>query len=237
MNSNLGKQKLFIIYQITNLINGKIYIGAHVTFDINDKYMGSSKYLKKDIKEIGRQNFKKEILHIFDNKKNMMNKEAEIVNHKFCHREDTYNKHIGGINEYTTENMVTVINPEGGYMNVYKDDPRWLSGALKGSTTGSEILKNKLKHDKKLAEEFKQRGIYAMSVAYAKGSVRHDTFKDKKHKQKSKDAIGEANSLKQLGKNNSQYGTCWITKDKENKKIKKEDLDVYLQQGWNKGRE
>lgn len=31
----------YTIYQITNLINNKIYIGKHQTEDLNDGYMGS----------------------------------------------------------------------------------------------------------------------------------------------------------------------------------------------------
>ena len=40
----------------------------------------------------------------------------------------------------------------------------------------------------------------------------------------------------QQGKNNSQYGTCWITKDGENKKINKDELDNFICDGWTKGR-
>ena len=44
--------------------------------------------------------------------------------------------------------------------------------------------------------------------------------------------------MKGLGKgnSNSQYGTCWITKDGINKKIKKEELETYLNEKWVKGR-
>ena len=40
----------------------------------------------------------------------------------------------------------------------------------------------------------------------------------------------------QQGEKNSQYGTCWITKDGTNKKIKKEELSLYESEGWIKGR-
>ena len=39
-----------------------------------------------------------------------------------------------------------------------------------------------------------------------------------------------------IGEANSQHGTCWITKEGINKKIKKETLDTYLNEGWVKGR-
>ena len=142
MNSNLGKQKFFLIYQISNLITGKIYVGAHVTYNINDKYFGSSKYLKKDIKELGKNNFRKEILHIFDNKEDMMNKEAEIVNKEFCHRIDTYNKMIGGTDCFYTKGMTTVKDKEDNYSLIYLDDPRYLSGELVGITKGNQNKKN-----------------------------------------------------------------------------------------------
>lgn len=40
----------------------------------------------------------------------------------------------------------------------------------------------------------------------------------------------------QQGKKNSQYGTCWITKDGINKKIPKTEIETYLIDGWVKGR-
>ena len=39
-----------------------------------------------------------------------------------------------------------------------------------------------------------------------------------------------------IGDKNSQFGTCWITKEGENKKIKKEQFEDYLNDGWIKGR-
>lgn len=58
--------------------------------------MGSSLLVKSDIKEYGLENFKKEILFIFDNRDEMVKKEKEIVNREFVIREDTYNQKLGG---------------------------------------------------------------------------------------------------------------------------------------------
>ena len=38
------------------------------------------------------------------------------------------------------------------------------------------------------------------------------------------------------GQKNSQYGTIWITDGKINMKIKKDNLDIYLKEGYRKGR-
>jgi len=49
-----------VIYKITNLINGKIYVGKNKANDLN--YYGSGSLIKHAIKVHGKENFKKEIL-------------------------------------------------------------------------------------------------------------------------------------------------------------------------------
>lgn len=86
----------YIIYKLTNQINGKIYIGKHVTENINDGYFGSGYYLSRSVKKYGKENFKKEILFVFDNEEDMNAKEKELVNLEFVLRTDTYNLVLGG---------------------------------------------------------------------------------------------------------------------------------------------
>lgn len=111
----------YTVYKTTNLINGKIYIGKHITMNPNDKYLGSGKQIKAAIVKYGKENFKKEVLFIFDNKHDMTNKEKDLVTEEFCKRLDTYNMHEGG---------------EGGFAHI-RESPHykeWCSKGAKNST-------------------------------------------------------------------------------------------------------
>lgn len=85
-----------LVYQITNLVNGKIYIGKHSTKNPYDNYMGSGKRIELAIKKYEIKNFTKEILFCFDKEDDAFLKESEIVNQEFIDRDDTYNVILGG---------------------------------------------------------------------------------------------------------------------------------------------
>ena len=93
MNKN---KKHYLIYQTTNLINGKIYIGKHETTNIEDEYFGSGKHLKRAINKYGLENFVKTILFELQNEEEMNLLEKCAVTQEFCDREDTYNINVGG---------------------------------------------------------------------------------------------------------------------------------------------
>jgi hypothetical protein len=86
----------YTIYETTNLLNGKKYIGKHVTKDLNDGYLGSGLLLLKSINKHGKQNFTKKILYIFDNEEEMNAKEVELVNEHVILSPDYYNIALGG---------------------------------------------------------------------------------------------------------------------------------------------
>ncbi len=88
--------KHYTIYQVTNTINGKIYIGQHITSNPNDSYFGSGLGIKRAIAKYGKDNFVKVVLFDFDNREDMIAKEIELVDEIFVKCSDTYNDTIGG---------------------------------------------------------------------------------------------------------------------------------------------
>ena len=86
----------YLIYKITNNLNGKFYIGKHKTENIDDGYMGSGKLIKQAIKKYGIENFTKEILYDVDDEELMDFVEELMVDEAFVARPDTYNLAPGG---------------------------------------------------------------------------------------------------------------------------------------------
>ena len=86
----------YTIYQVTNIVNGKKYVGKHQTRKLDDDYLGSGVALLKAIKKHGRSSFIKEILFVFDNEDEMNNKERELITEEFVSSKYTYNKGVGG---------------------------------------------------------------------------------------------------------------------------------------------
>lgn len=88
---------MFYIYLVTNLINGKQYIGQHKG-KLDDKYLGSGVLIKEAIKKYGRKNFRKTILCICSSKTGADEKEKEIIKKYNAVKDPNfYNLQEGGI--------------------------------------------------------------------------------------------------------------------------------------------
>ena len=86
----------YIIYKITNQINGKYYIGRHATKNVNDSYMGSGIGIKNAIAKYGLENFTKEIIANVNSAEELWDLEKEIVNERVVKDPMSYNNAYGG---------------------------------------------------------------------------------------------------------------------------------------------
>lgn len=106
--SNLIYQKsyqYYIVYETQCTENGKVYIGAHATDDLEDGYLGSGILLKEAIKKYGVSSFTRKILFVFDNPGDMFAKEEELVTKEFVMSESTYNLVPGGSGGFKIQNV------------------------------------------------------------------------------------------------------------------------------------
>ena len=206
----------YVIYRITNMLNGMIYIGQHTTTNPNDDYMGSGKYIVRAIKKYGVKNFKKEILCECSSQEELNAKERELVNEDFVNRTDTYNLVLGGIQGLSHEQAV-----EFGRKGQKK-----LQKLLKDPDKHKEFCKKVGQHTKRLWKENPE--IYR--------KFRYDSS-GKHHSDETKMKIREKGKLR-VGEKNSMFGRMWIHNElvQANTTIDKKELHDYMEQGWEVGR-
>ncbi|HLD89547.1 MAG TPA: NUMOD3 domain-containing DNA-binding protein [Patescibacteria group bacterium] len=214
----------YVVYKITNIINNKIYIGCHRTAHVDDTYMGSGRHLIAAQRKYGIQNFKKDILAVFDNHEDMSELEEILVNKDFVKHPFTYNLIEGGYKNIATINEFK--------LNLYGKNGQ------KGYGQENLVCGNKLKTLLIASgrwEKYKDK-ISKSHTGKHKGTK--NAFYGKKHTQETKNIIGRKNSIKQAGQLNSRYGTVWIycPYTHESRSINKEELNTLENLGWVRGR-
>lgn len=210
----------YTVYKITNKINNKIYIGVHKTSDLEDDYMGSGKHLKHSQSKYGIENFNKEIIFRAVSSEIMYWVERMFVDEEFVSSEETYNLKVGGVGgfDYINESglgLVGNVASQKVQKELHKDE-EWL-----------ERKKSKISESNRLSYENGRQSI-----------LTGQEFKGKKHTEETKQKMSIAQSKKAKGEGNSQFGSIWIYSltEKVSKKINKDELPVFEEQGWLKGR-
>jgi hypothetical protein len=89
-------KKFNYVYITTNLINGKQYVGDHSTDNLDDGYMGSGNLIREAFKKYGKQNFKKQILQEFKNKRESFATQEKYINEYNTLAPNGYNLHRKG---------------------------------------------------------------------------------------------------------------------------------------------
>ena len=217
--------QLYFLYQTTNLLNNKIYVGVHTTSNLDDGYMGSGKILIRSIAKHGIENFRRDVIEYFNTPAEMYAREKEVVTAEFLLREDTYNLKHGGFGGFDYINKITSSEDKSraGRMG---QEAAMRSGNVNRFTREDGIkARAVLAHKMKTDPEFKARHKQNWSDAQLKSSTLEvrakckETYKAIEHQQ---------------GTKNSQYGTMWITDGTSNKKIKS---DAAIPVDWYKGRQ
>ena len=192
----------------------------HSTSNINDGYIGSGKLLRCSIKKYGKECHSFEILEFCQNFEELVTREKEIVTKELINHPQCMNLMEGGSggwNHYNNnESLQSSRNKRANVKMRFLEltDPEWVYNRSKNTSKG---LKN----------------------AYKLGNRTYKPFFDwngKNHSEETKKLIGQKNQISQKGNKNSQFNTCWILKDGKSKKIKLENLNDYLNEGWNRGR-
>ncbi len=97
-------KKQHYLYVSTNIVNGKKYVGQHVTDletveqMLKDRYLGSGNLLIKSIKKHGRKKFKKEIIAVYKTQKEVDKAEIDFIKNNYVleNKDTWYNRGSGG---------------------------------------------------------------------------------------------------------------------------------------------
>jgi group I intron endonuclease len=172
----------------------------------DDGYLGSGKRIKAEIKKYGKENFKREILETLPTRNALELREEEIVDDMLLQDLLCLNLKNGG---------------EGG--GKFWSEEHQLKASSAGGKVAGKIYATNLTF-----EEQSRRS--RLSIANGRSTA---TFVGKKHSEETKQKMRKS---KNVAEKNSQFGTCWVSKDSKPIKIKKEQLDEYLANGYSRGR-
>ena len=247
---------IYYLYQITNKINGKIYIGVHKTLNLEDGYMGSGLRINRAYIKYGIENFEKQILIFFDNIKEMFETERIIVDSEFIKRTDVYNIVEGGKGQWKPSiGVVTIRDENGNTYRVDKNDSNYLSGKYKFIHCNKVLVKDQNNKKFKIDKDDPRyaSGMYKsvmFDLVMVKDNVNNHYLIDKTdsryisgelipiwlgkhHNQESKNKISNSKLNTGIGKQNSQYDTCCIYCEdiKLNLRIPKKDKELWLNMG------
>lgn len=206
------EKDIHYLYKTTCLVTNRYYIGMHSTSNLDDGYMGSGKRLRYSLRKHGVNNHVKEILEFFETRELLIEAEINSITPDMITDTNCMNLKGGGEGGFSSEeHQIKASKGRGAYfVDKYRLDVDFKNKVDVNLNKGRQKL-------------------------YSLPNRKFDNFKNQTHSEESKEKMSEKAKLR-VGKKNSQYGTCWITKDGFNKKIKKEELDSYLNEGWVKGR-
>lgn len=235
------------VYITTNLVNGMKYIGQHSSKEFDKYYYGSGKLIKEALSKFGYENFKCEVIEWCRTYEELNLREIYWINfYKADLREDFYNLAYGGSNskyalrgenhpfynkKHKEESIRKMRESKQGENNPMYG--RHQSEETRRKISEAQIgCKNHMfgKHEesywfnKNRSEETKKK-ISETRLKNKIGQGENNSFYGKRHNKEAKDKMSKA-----------QKGRIYINNGTDTKRIKPEELDDYLLNGWIKGR-
>lgn len=211
-----SRRSYHFLYRTVCITTGRHYIGMHSTDKIDDGYLGSGRWLRNSVEKYGAASHKREILQFFKSREELRIAERSRIDEIFLRDPLTMNLHLGG---------------DGGWnRDVQKRNN------LRSQARQSELRNNPLWKQRKAARVAAANRLRYSSGQLAFGGNQAEAFRGRKHTDTVKSAIGAKNSLSQRGTGNSQYGTCWVSKNAECLKVKLADVQKFLDLGYKRGR-
>ena len=195
-------KRLRYIYEITNKLNEKTYIGQHTVRNgktiESDTYWGSGTILKAVMAKYGIENFEKKILISGEFTKDEINELeiGEIAKQRSLGKAE-YNISDGGESPF--------INSDFAKSAASKADPKKISESLKKFRS-----KETLEDRKILGDKIKAGQLRVNFDHHTKGTTGFRFSDEQRHKM----------SESRIGKSNGSFGTHWYTNGKENIKSK-----------------
>ena len=218
----------YILYETTNLVNGKKYRGIHKTKNLEDGYLGSGTALKLAVKKYGEENFSREIIEFCETYDELLIKESIYVDDEWVKDKSNYNLKTGGqsagiLSQESKDKISETLKKtySSGYVPYNKGKKL---GPL--SDEHKESISNKLKekysytNHNRLGMDPWNKGTKGLQDAWNKGLELGPMTEEEKEKR--------SKTLKERWKTHKHHS---IGQEPWNKGTKG------LQEAWNKGKE
>jgi len=211
------EKKFHYIYKTTNTLTGRYYIGMHSTDVVEDGYLGSGKRLRRSVNKHGAECHSREILEFCNSRKELIDKEKEVVTLEEIAKNDCMNLMPGG---------------RGGFISDEHQRHR--------SICAAKAAKKKADENPKFKKKWEEARLKGLKKAYKEGRIPniqdHYDWSGKEHTPETIKKLRIVKKGKGIGKSNSQFNTCWINNGVDSKKVNKQTIEDFFSQGWVKGR-
>lgn len=205
------------IYETTNLVNGKKYIGKLTSSKFVPSYLGSGKILNYAIRKYGRDKFSVHVIEEVEGNLQTLNEREKfwISYYSAVESDQYYNIKPGG-DGGRGSGWHHSEETKRKFSEMQRNGRGWMNGRKHSDETKRKMSKSRTGN------------------TYWTGH--HHSEETKKKMSEAKKANLPPQCFAWKTSKNPAYGKSWYTNGIESKLISKSEVSEYIQQGWHKGR-